>query len=153
MGLQYGFENIRNVRSGKGVFNGCDVTNTGNTLNMTAGRVKFGITAANYTALGEQYINEGGTEQAVLAASYNAAALADGTYVLFLRTDGTLDIAGEAETQLPKGPMITVNQPGLTPSPNVMTLDTPSIRLCQFTKTAGNVVASSISYNQRETMF
>jgi hypothetical protein len=153
MGMRYPHEAIRNVRSTKGIYSGCEITKSAaNTLNMSAGRVKFGQTAANITANNGQFLNEGGTQQSVSATSLNTAALADGIYSLFLRTDGTIDTTAETKTNLDKGPLVTLNNVGTSTSPNVTALDFPSIRLGSFTKSAGDVVAASINYDGRETI-
>lgn len=165
MGLQYNFENIRNVRSGKGVYSGCEVSRSAaNELTVTAGRVKFGLTPANVTALTGQELNEGGTETATAQAVLNVAALPDGNYTLYMKTDASLatdppfDINDpfdpflkDADTLLLAGPLVTLNNVGTT-GVNARNLGTPSVALCRFTITADDVVASSISYNVRETL-
>jgi len=150
MGLKTNHEAIRGVRSRKGVLNGCDVSRTGaNQLTMSAGLVKFGLVAADITALGGQMLNEGGAEKAATLATFDSTALADGKYVLFLKTDGTLSTTPEAETALTDGPLMAINVPGTNPL--ALRLDTPSVRLGQFTKAAGAIAATgAIEYTVRE---
>ena len=154
MGLTFDNEAIRGVRRKKGVFSGCDVTKDGvdpAELDMSAGRVKFGLVAADLTALGKQQLNEGGAEKTVAAAVFSVAALDDGTHTLYLKTDGTLAVTPEAGVALNDGPMMLANDPGLTTSPNVEVLRSPSILLCSFQVDTGEVVDDSISYLRRET--
>jgi hypothetical protein len=155
MGLRFDHEAIRNVRSGKGVLSGLDVTRTGaNQLTVSTGRARMGITSAQLTALNDQQLNEGGPELTLTAAvTYDSTALADGTYTLYLLTNGTADETAEAAVFMTEGPMVLVNQPGLTNAPNVMDLGTPSVKLCTFTKAAGAIAGNtSISYVGRESL-
>jgi hypothetical protein len=118
---------------------------------MSAGRAKFGLTAADITAKAGQMLNEGGAEKDLALATFNSTALADGSYVLFLKTDGTLDTTPEAETALTDGPMMALNVPGTNPL--ALRLDTPSVRLCKFTKASGAIAATgAIFYDVRETV-
>jgi hypothetical protein len=117
---------------------------------MSAGRVKFGLTAADIAAKGGQMLNEGGAEKDVSLVTFNSTALADGNYVLFLKTDGTLDTNPEPETALTDGPMVAINVPGTNPL--ALRLDTPSVRLCRFVKASGAIAATgAIFYDVRET--
>ncbi len=152
MGLKTNHEGIRNVRSGKGVMDGCQVSRSAaNTLSMTAGRVKFGLTSARIAALNDQQMNEGGVQQAVSATTFDASALtADRKYVLYIKTDGSLAVTPEAGAALTEGPMVLFNVPGVSPAPNVEVLHTPSVRLCSFKKTAGDV--TDIDYDMRESL-
>jgi hypothetical protein len=155
MGLRFDHEAIRNVRSGKGVLSGLDVTRTGaNQLTVGTGRARMGIDAARYTALGEQYLNEGGAELTLtVAVTFDSTALADGTYSLYLLTGGTASNTAEAAVVLTDGPLMNVNMPGLTVSPNTMDLGSPSVKLCSFTKAAGAIAGNtSISYVGRESL-